>query len=99
MVALIERNDHLEVINPEPEINAIVFRFKDEHRTDDINKIIHRTLFKTGTAVIAKTVVDGRTCLKFTLLNPRTTITHIEEILSDIVDIGIAHIQSGRVLR
>ncbi|AOC57228.1 MULTISPECIES: pyridoxal phosphate-dependent decarboxylase family protein [Bacillus] len=99
VAALIERNDHLEVINPEPEINAIVFRFKDEHRTDDINKIIHRTLFKTGTAVIAKTVVDGRTCLKFTLLNPRTTITHIEEILSDIVDIGIAHIQSGRVLR
>ncbi|MEN2447909.1 aspartate aminotransferase family protein, partial [Bacillus sp. JR_15] len=86
-------------INPEPEINAVVFRFKDDDQADDVNKIIHRTLFKKGTAVIAKTVVNDRTCLKFTLLNPRTTITHIEEILSDIVDIGIAHIQSGRVLR
>ncbi|PCK22092.1 aspartate aminotransferase family protein [Bacillus pumilus] len=99
VAALIEQNDHLEVINPEPEINAVVFRFMDEKRADDINKIIHRTLFQTGTAVVAKTVVNGHTCLKFTLLNPRTTITHIEEILSDIVDIGIAHIQSGRVLR
>ncbi|WP_226567549.1 pyridoxal phosphate-dependent decarboxylase family protein [Bacillus stratosphericus] len=99
VVALIEQNDYLEVINPEPEINAVVFRFMDEKRADDINKIIHRTLFQTGTAVVAKTVVNGHTCLKFTLLNPRTTITHIEEILSDIVDIGIAHIQSGRVLR
>lgn len=99
VAALIEQNDHLEVINPEPEINAVVFRFIDDQRADEINKTIHRTLFQTGTAVIAKTVVDGHTCLKFTLLNPRTTITHIEEILSDIVDIGIAHIQSGRVLR
>ncbi|KPN13214.1 2,4-diaminobutyrate decarboxylase [Bacillus australimaris] len=99
VAALIDRNDHLEVINPEPEINAVVFRFKDDHQADDINKIIHRTLFKSGTAVIAKTMVDGHTCLKFTLLNPRTTMAHIKEILSDIVDIGIAHIQSGRVLR
>ncbi|MDM5297468.1 aspartate aminotransferase family protein [Bacillus pumilus] len=99
VAALIEQNDHLEVINPEPEINAVVFRFMDGENADEINKTIHRTLFQTGTAVIAKTVVNGSTCLKFTLLNPRTTITHIEEILSDIVDIGIAHIQSGRVLR
>ncbi|MBC5974106.1 hypothetical protein H8944_18640 [Bacillus pumilus] len=35
-----------EVINPEPEINAVVFRFKDDHQTDGVNKIIHRTLFK-----------------------------------------------------
>ncbi|MED1479877.1 pyridoxal phosphate-dependent decarboxylase family protein [Bacillus altitudinis] len=99
VATLIEKNEHLEVINPDPEINAVVFRFIDDHQAEDINKIIHRTLFQTGTAVVAKTVADGQTCLKFTLLNPRTTITHIEEILSDIVDIGIAHIQSGRVLR
>ncbi|MBR3381038.1 MAG: aspartate aminotransferase family protein, partial [Bacillus sp. (in: Bacteria)] len=99
VATLIEKNEHLEVINPDPEINAVVFRFMDDHQAEDINKVIHRTLFQTGTAVVAKTVADGQTCLKFTLLNPRTTITHIEEILSDIVDIGIAHIQSGRVLR
>ncbi|MFB8734021.1 hypothetical protein ACEQPO_08840 [Bacillus sp. SL00103] len=46
VAALIERNDDLEAINPEPEINAVVFRFKDDHQTDDVNKIIHRTLFK-----------------------------------------------------
>ncbi|MFS0655971.1 pyridoxal phosphate-dependent decarboxylase family protein [Bacillus sp. 179-C3.3 HS] len=96
---LIAKNEDLEVINPEPEINAVVFRFVDDQHANEINKAIHRTLFQSGKAVVAKTVVDGSTCLKFTLLNPRTTITHIEEILSDIVDIGITHIQSGRVLR
>ncbi|WP_353856163.1 aspartate aminotransferase family protein [Bacillus sp. Bos-x628] len=98
VASLIDQHDDLEVINQKPEINAVVFRFIDDKRANEINKSIHRTLFQTGSAVVAKTVVNGHTCLKFTLLNPRTTINHIEEILSDIVDIGIAHIQSGRVL-
>lgn len=54
-----------------PEISSLVFRLKG---SDEKNKQIRRTLIHDKGIVIGQTVYQGRTYLKFTLLNP--TLTH-----------------------
>ena len=43
-------------------------------QADRLVPLVRRVLFESGRAVVAKTVVDGRPCLKLTLLNPETTL-------------------------
>jgi L-2,4-diaminobutyrate decarboxylase len=38
-------------------------------------------LFDSGRALVAKTVIDGRPCLKLTLLNPDATLADIRGVL------------------
>ena len=53
---------------------------------DSINLYIKNTLFKTGQASIASTKLDGKTYLKFTLLNPNSTIDDLLNIIQMIKD-------------
>ncbi|KMM57885.1 2,4-diaminobutyrate decarboxylase [Bacillus glycinifermentans] len=96
----IAANDHFELLNPPPELNAVVFRYlagDDDEESDDVNKYVHRELFQTGRAVIAKTTADGKTYLKFTLLNPRTALYDIEDVLCEIEKLAGLYLKSRRV--
>ena len=42
---------------------------------------VRRVLFDSGRALVAKTVIDGRPCLKLTLLNPDATLADIRGVL------------------
>ena len=77
----------------EPEISSVVFRYcgsdKDGkaltgEELDEINKKVRRTLIHQYGTIIGQTVSDGRTCLKFTLLNPRITHEKLDE-LKDLI--------------
>ncbi|WP_083633412.1 pyridoxal phosphate-dependent decarboxylase family protein [Alkalihalophilus pseudofirmus] len=87
--ALLEEDPNFEILH-QPEINAIVYRyFPKEHRGDpawlnDTNSFIRTKLFESGAAVIAKTRVNESIYLKFTLLNPLTTIEDIKEIINQM---------------
>jgi L-2,4-diaminobutyrate decarboxylase len=85
-VSVMNQNKRIEVCNKKPEINAVVFRYGDgsEERLNDLNLFIYKKLIHTGTALVAKTKVKNQVFLKFTLLNPRTTIVDIEDILHSI---------------
>jgi L-2,4-diaminobutyrate decarboxylase len=85
-VSVINQNNRIEVCNKKPEINAVVFRYVNgpEERLNDLNTFIYKKLLYTGTALVAKTKVKDQMFLKFTLLNPRTTIVDIEDILHSI---------------
>ena len=48
---------------------------------DDANLYAREALAASGAAVVAGTKVDGRHYLKFTLLNPETTIDDIAHVL------------------
>lgn len=77
---------HFELLH-QPEISALVFRYLPEgnlldDEIDRINVNIRKALFKSGKAIIAGTKVDNKQYLKFTLLNPKTTIKDIIEITS-----------------
>ncbi len=76
-----------------PELSTVVFRYKSEKNVDDIthNKInlsIKNTLFKSGKASIASTKLNDKIYLKFTILNPKNTITNLLNIVKMIEETG-----------
>ena len=76
----IKLNDKFEVA-VKPEISSVVFRVNG---SDDLNKKIRRNLLEKG-IVIGQTVKDGKTMLKFTLLNPRLKREKIDSLISQIL--------------
>ncbi|HEY9738073.1 MAG TPA: aspartate aminotransferase family protein, partial [Trichocoleus sp.] len=76
----------------QPVINAVVFRYRPSATLSDqanlINRHIRQALLHRGQAVLAQTQVAGRTHLKLTLLNPRTTLAHVSDILSAVKQLG-----------
>ncbi|MEV6791546.1 aspartate aminotransferase family protein [Streptomyces sp. NPDC051320] len=74
-----------------PQLSTLVFRFVPAHVTapaliDRANQYARKALFASGEAVVAGTTVNGRAYLKFTLLNPQTTVTDIAAVLDLIAE-------------
>ena len=82
---LLEADPRFEVV-VRPQLSTLVFRYIPEPHTpaefcDEANRHARRALAASGEAMVAGTVVDGSHHLKFTLLNPRTTIQDIAAVL------------------
>ncbi|HAG38767.1 MAG TPA: pyridoxal-dependent decarboxylase, partial [Pseudoalteromonas sp.] len=88
-------NDHpdFEVINY-PELSALVFRFAPEELKhnpdllDTLNLHVRQTFLNTGEAMIARTKINGRHYLKFTLLNAQCQLTDVRAVLEQISTIA-----------
>ena len=69
-------------------INSVVFCCVGPNwpaaQADHINAQLREQLLLEGRALIGRTKVNGRTCLKLTLLNPGTTATDVEQLLLDL---------------
>ncbi|MFI5678258.1 lysine decarboxylase DesA [Streptomyces cellulosae] len=70
----------------EPTLSTLVFRHipaavTDPADIDRANLYARKALFASGDAIVAGTKVDGRHYLKFTLLNPETTVDDIAAVL------------------
>ncbi|MGW2117969.1 pyridoxal phosphate-dependent decarboxylase family protein [Streptomyces zhihengii] len=70
----------------QPQLSTLVYRYIPESVTspvliDQANLHARKALFASGEAVVAGTKVAGRQYLKFTLLNPETTIGDIAAVL------------------
>ncbi|MGI5482673.1 pyridoxal phosphate-dependent decarboxylase family protein [Streptomyces lavendofoliae] len=70
----------------QPSLSTLVFRYIPTAVTspaeiDRANLHARKALFASGEAVVAGTKVDGRQYLKFTLLNPETTVHDITAVL------------------
>ncbi|MFE5023711.1 lysine decarboxylase DesA [Streptomyces sp. NPDC056656] len=70
----------------EPRLSTLVFRHipagvTDPAEIDRANLYARKALFASGDAVVAGTKVGGRHYLKFTLLNPETTVDDIVAVL------------------
>ncbi|NDI36042.1 pyridoxal phosphate-dependent decarboxylase family protein [Chengkuizengella sediminis] len=87
-----------------PTLSTVIFRYRSkliqtmdlQTRSNEVHQHIRLGLLQSGEAVVAKTKVDGWVSLKFTLLNPRTEMRHIQHILHQIKQIGESFDQ-GRV--
>ena len=95
---LFSSDGNIDVLH-KPQLSTLVFRFHPAHSslkplavTDELinqcNENIRKTIFRDGKAVIAGTKVNGISYLKFTLLNPETSMVDIEEILQMIKHAG-----------
>ncbi|WP_448546469.1 pyridoxal phosphate-dependent decarboxylase family protein [Thalassotalea fusca] len=87
-----KQDEEIEVLH-EPELSTLVFRFipstiVNDEQIDKANEHIRKAIFRSGEAVLASTKVHEKRYLKFTLLNPETTINHLEEILQLIKKYG-----------
>ncbi|KOG36092.1 lysine decarboxylase DesA [Streptomyces resistomycificus] len=76
----------------EPTLSTLVFRYipaavTDPAEIDRANLYARKALFASGDAVVAGTKVGGRHYLKFTLLNPETTV----EDMSVVLDLIAGH--------
>ncbi|BAV05326.1 L-2,4-diaminobutyrate decarboxylase [Filimonas lacunae] len=81
------------------DISALVFRYhpaaiRAYQVGDALNQHIKKEMFQEGKAIVAGTRVNGEFYLKFTLLNPLTTLEHIHDILSIVKRHGAAYCQS-----
>jgi L-2,4-diaminobutyrate decarboxylase len=75
----------------EPQLSTIVFRYISSGRASDadrINRQIPLKLFDRGVAVIGRTRVQGRHCLKLTCMNPATTEADMEKLIELISSQG-----------
>ncbi|KGM12599.1 pyridoxal phosphate-dependent decarboxylase family protein [Cellulomonas bogoriensis] len=67
------------------DLSTVLFRFEesgvDAAVLDRVNREARDRLFATGMAAVARTVLDGRTWLKLTLLNPATTLQDVRRVL------------------
>ncbi|UII25400.1 aspartate aminotransferase family protein [Fulvivirga maritima] len=84
---MLRNRGKFEVLN-HPEISAIVFRYIPLPNTKvdvcALNTYIRKAMFDEGKALIASTKVDDQVYLKFTLLNPVTELSDMQEIVEHI---------------
>ena len=79
-----------------PQLSTLVFRYAPAQHTipaqlcDRANLFAREAIAASGAAMVAATVVDGRHHLKFTLLNPRTTL----EDTTTVLDLLAGHAQA-----
>ncbi|WP_396587899.1 pyridoxal phosphate-dependent decarboxylase family protein [Bermanella sp. R86510] len=97
---LLASDSNIDILN-KPSLTTLIFRFHPAHSShkpkeidsyllNKCNEAIRKALFKQGDAVIASTKVNGETYLKFTLLNPCTSIEDIKQIIGMIKHEGDA---------
>lgn len=95
-VVILENDPHFELLN-RSDISALVFRYSaDPFKTFNLSRIntyIKSQLYRNGNALVAGTKVNGHFYLKFTILNPLTTIEDIKSILITIKKYGNEYIE------
>ena len=91
---LIENDEDFELLN-HSDLGVLVFRYHPEGMQGspcEVNQQIKEALFYSGEVLVASTKVDGEFYLKFTILNPLTTMEDIREILELIRQYGKEHL-------
>ncbi|HOF83700.1 MAG TPA: aminotransferase class I/II-fold pyridoxal phosphate-dependent enzyme [Candidatus Aminicenantes bacterium] len=74
----------------EPESNIVCFRHlkKGEPDLDGLQRRIRRILLEQGRFYVVQTQLDGRTWLRCTLINPRTTAGDLDALMEEIRSAG-----------
>ncbi|MCG3733270.1 pyridoxal phosphate-dependent class III aminotransferase [Vibrio cincinnatiensis] len=70
----------------EPSLSTVLFRAVNSQASDcdELNKQVRLQALMRGIAVLGETIVDGKTALKFTILNPCLKISDFESLLAKI---------------
>lgn len=91
---VLDQDTRFDVVTP-PQLSTLVFRYAPQgvspDQLDRANLHARRALLAAGAATVAGTVVDGRQYLKFTILNPATSLRDI----TDVLDLLAAHAAVG----
>jgi L-2,4-diaminobutyrate decarboxylase len=81
---IVEQDPDLRLVG-RSQLSTVLFRYQPpgvpDARADALVPLVRRALFDEGRTIVAKTVVDGRPCLKLTLLNPGSTPDDVRRVL------------------
>jgi L-2,4-diaminobutyrate decarboxylase len=89
----IQERDDFEALH-EPESNILCFRYletrgrrsaQNTERIDALNRELRPLYNKKGTGWITATVLNNRPVLRVTMMNPRTSSTHVQALLDGLV--------------
>ncbi len=79
-----------------PTCNIVVFRFlprvlaeADPDRIDLLQLRLRRGMLEQGVGYLTQTRVDGRICLRATIMNPLTNAATLDQIIQSIHDLGL----------
>ncbi|RPF21509.1 pyridoxal phosphate-dependent decarboxylase family protein [Myceligenerans xiligouense] len=83
------------------DLSTVMFRYEPDglapEHADALVSQVRRVLFDSGRALVAKTVADGRPCLKLTLLDPDMTLDDVRAVL-DLVRSAAQGLLAGEEL-
>lgn len=87
----IQSLDCFDIVNSNPQISTIVFRYNvgEPGTLNQVNEYIYKKMLQMGNALLAKTTINQSVYLKFTILNPLTTIDDIKEVVKLIESITV----------
>lgn len=90
---VLREDDRFEVA-VEPVLSTVLMRYRPKGvgvtEADSLNPRIRHALLDDGSVMVAGTTIEGRSWLKFTLLNPQTPLAHLLGILETIAATGEA---------
>jgi len=86
---MIHSTDHFELL-AEPSLSTVLFRVThDSADLDELNKAVRLEALTRGVAVLGETMVDGKSALKFTILNPCLKRSDFESLINKINTLAI----------
>lgn len=98
VATLLDAHADFDLLN-HSDLSALVFRYNPflikPVSATKMNQYIKAKMLQQGDALLAGTKINGAFYLKFTLLNPFTTITHIKNILLTIKKHGNDYIENN----
>lgn len=87
---LINQEKDFELLST-PLLSTVLFRVTSKHSVDlnELNKRVRLKALTRGVAVLGETIVDGKTALKFTILNPCLAMSDFESLIAKINELAI----------
>ncbi|WP_154171740.1 pyridoxal phosphate-dependent class III aminotransferase [Vibrio metoecus] len=87
---LVRQHQSFELL-AEPSLSTVLFRAVNEQASDldELNKVVRLQALVRGVAVLGETIVDGKTALKFTILNPCLTMSDFDSLLAKIETLAV----------
>ena len=82
---LVEAAEHLELL-VEPELSVVAFRRRGWGPTD--YQAWCDRLLAAGTALLTPTTFDGEAAMRICIVNPRTTVRDLQEVLATLDPAG-----------
>ncbi|NIY90061.1 pyridoxal phosphate-dependent class III aminotransferase, partial [Vibrio campbellii] len=91
---MVRAHEEFELL-AEPALSTVLFRATNVRTNsasadlDELNKALRLEALTRGIAVLGETIVDGKTALKFTILNPCLTTADFESLLLKINTLAV----------
>jgi len=90
-----------------PETNILCFRYvgadaRGPAAADEVNRLLRERYNAAGEGWITSTLLDGRRVLRVTIINPRTTRSHLQRVLAGLATLAPqvdAELHGGPILR